>query len=625
MEYFNSLVAGQDSAGFRDGEFDLASFNDPAGLAFDESGSKLYVADQMNHRIRIIHLDQQNRVETLVGNDQPGKQDGPFNTATFHQPTAVTQLPGDRLAVYDVGTNLLRLVDLGTQTVSTLAGDTPENAIGQIWAMVYRPADDSLYFSEVPNQRVQKLDLKTRKVATVVDRNPLVPYPRALALYQGQLYVADKDLPTLYEIMLDQASVPPTGAPLVAVGKGQNMLSLAGSGDVLYALQAGDTPLASVLPGYAPVSLASAWGFLAETGVAEAEPFFYFDNDHRIGFAPSPKEAHKLYVSFPGNLRNSIVSVKDYNFSQTWTVGPTTDFNYPTVKPPKTYRILVVGDSRLDTAPQVLNKSAPGFVMEPNPLRINNFAKRLEFWLNAEGALKDVDTHYEVLTLGRWNECPFFFSYYEVPTLVEKYDIDQVCMMTNLYFSDYFDKPLTKEGIPAHDDDPKYVLKPMAARAADGVRADFYQRCLKKGLLKKEWKTFPSYLELLRMEDPAMRKDLMEMFDRPFHLFLDKLQKVKTSSGQTPKCFLFYVPWRGLPDNDEVYVSFFQDLSRQNQVPLVDISRSFNALRTCFYPTNQDCCYRHYNADGHQLIAFLLMRALLENKMIPFESMAGSK
>nr|BBH88601.1 hypothetical protein KTC_33520 [Thermosporothrix sp. COM3] len=55
-------LAGDGQAGYRDGSFDEAQFNEPAGLA--AYGQKLYVADTNNHAIRVLDLEART-VETL--------------------------------------------------------------------------------------------------------------------------------------------------------------------------------------------------------------------------------------------------------------------------------------------------------------------------------------------------------------------------------------------------------------------------------------------------------------------------------------------------------------------------------------------------------------------------------
>ena len=98
MEYYNSLVAGGEEAGYRDGSFSLARFNEPQGLAFDDSGEKLYVADSGNHCIRVIDLNRNNEVTTLTGTDSIGAIDGPFSKATFNTPSLLVTLPTDQFS-----------------------------------------------------------------------------------------------------------------------------------------------------------------------------------------------------------------------------------------------------------------------------------------------------------------------------------------------------------------------------------------------------------------------------------------------------------------------------------------------------------------------------------------------
>src|SRR5580658_3731494 len=102
-----ALVAGEEGRpGFKDGSFTSALFNEPLGLAVSDDGSRLFVADSGNNRIRIIHLDQDNKVTTLAGQDTAGKLDGPVTKAQFNHPCGVLYLPGDRLVVNDLGNGL---------------------------------------------------------------------------------------------------------------------------------------------------------------------------------------------------------------------------------------------------------------------------------------------------------------------------------------------------------------------------------------------------------------------------------------------------------------------------------------------------------------------------------------
>src|SRR5580658_10067422 len=92
-----ALVAGEGVAGFRDGSFTSALFNKPLGLAVSTDGTRLFVADSGNNRIRVVHLDQDNQVTTLTGQDKPGMKNGPLASAQYALPQALAYLPGDKL------------------------------------------------------------------------------------------------------------------------------------------------------------------------------------------------------------------------------------------------------------------------------------------------------------------------------------------------------------------------------------------------------------------------------------------------------------------------------------------------------------------------------------------------
>ncbi len=453
MDFYNTLVAGADNAGYKDGPFYDARFNNPSGLAFDDKGERLFVADTNNHRVRVIYLNEGNRVETIAGKDIAGKSDGPLSVASFNGPSAIAFLPEDRLAVGDLGNGLIRLIDLKTQSVTTLG------ATGGVWDMVYYPKDDSLCFSLYEGQGLYEMGLKSRAISPIFNTNPLVPSPRALCVDEGQLIVADYALPSIYRVDIAATTTNAQAAvSLTEVGKGNHVLGLAVTDGIIYALQAGEEPLARIAPFYKPVSLATAWGFMIDNRNKSAEPLLQFPDAQPVGFAASPREARKLYIAHPGASFQSIVSVKDYDFDQWWTNHSSveanhspTDFNYPTAKPPKTYRILVIGGSMaFNEAPFKPSEkdTEPGIGLGQagdQSLLTDTIAKRLEFMLNAQGALQDVDIHFEVLNMDCQNSSHCSWVYYEVPSLVEKYDVDLVLDMANrLGYEDYFERPINK-------------------------------------------------------------------------------------------------------------------------------------------------------------------------------------
>jgi hypothetical protein len=78
-----ALVAGHRTMrGFADGVGAGARFNDPNGIALDEDGGRVFIADTNNHAIRTVDT-QKLTVTTLTGNGNPGFQDGESGDGSF--------------------------------------------------------------------------------------------------------------------------------------------------------------------------------------------------------------------------------------------------------------------------------------------------------------------------------------------------------------------------------------------------------------------------------------------------------------------------------------------------------------------------------------------------------------
>jgi DNA-binding beta-propeller fold protein YncE len=557
MEYFYNRVAGGDEAGFQDGTFAKARFALPTGLAFDKTGKKLFVADSKNNRIRIVDLLNENEVETLAGTGLPGNADGSFAEAAFNAPLRVTSLSNDRMAVYDQGNHLIRLLDLKAKTVSSVSGSVT------IWDMVYSPVDDSLYFSEPDNRSIGKLDLKSLTVSTPFANNTLVPSPQALCLDQEKLYVADRALPTVYSLKLaDLGSSDQKSLNLTEAGQGDHVLELAFSDGSLYALQSGVIPLVKVgSPKSTPVILPTVWGFLMDPSDPGAEPFLSFGPGQPVGFAASPVESRKFFVSTPTEGLHSIISLKDYDFGPYWKSatnsepsGVAMDFSYPAKKPSGTYRILLAGDSRTYIGPR--NVPGPPYDFDATylaflgTLRMDTMGKQLELFLNTEAALQGVKTHYEVLEWNRKDKDLPSYASYEIPPIVKKYDIDQVLALVSWAgYQDYYMRPMTSEGIPAYSLDTEFLLKPFSQRIPPGPAADLIERYKNRTKVDISKLTYPGQEDpwgFIHSADPEMRKDLIEMAGRRLQLMGEKIQAGLSPGKPAPKVTLFFVPYEPL-------------------------------------------------------------------------------
>lgn len=636
MEYFNSLVAGHDDGGYQDGAFDDAYFNRPQGLAFDTEGNRLFVADEDNHRIRVVYPYENGRVETLAGSGVEGNQDGSLTTAQFKQPTALAYLPGDQLAVFDIGDGSVRLIDIPDKQVTTLV----PSGIVDGYNMVYWSKDKHLYISDQALGRILRLDLKTKALTTILDKDPRMTQPRALCVYHDEIYVSDgsTQLVCALDIQLDDKDQVKS-VDLRQITQKAEVVAMTVSDDQLYGIQAGDnSSLVKLLPELKPVSLPTAWGFFMKNDSAAYAPFLNIDPNRSLGFTSSPKEPRKFFITERVPNTNSIISVKDYDFKDTWGARSRadskkrlSDFDYPAQKPPHTFRILIAGNSMLVTAPTAFDDKDAA-VHDENSLLSQTLSKQLEFFLNAEGSLDDVGEHFEVLNVGHPSGSLMDYGNAEIPDLVKKYDVDLVIDFVTPYqeeqFHYYYEEPLTDQGIPTGDINTEFLMKPISERMPAGAPGDLFTRAKAKQWAdinaKGQVEFKKTFQDLLLSHDPDVRADLLEMFGKPLRLLAGTLGGLKTSGGQTTKFMICFVPSEGARPLKE-YQSFWNEIAAKDQIPMMDLSKNFDDLKTAFFPITEECCHHHFLAYGNTLIAYLMSRSLLEGKWVPFEGHPNSK
>lgn len=118
-----SLYAGiAQTPGLRDDLRLLSLFENPAFIAVDSSDGTLYVTDSANHSIRRVQPGASGRVETLAGTGAAGSQDGTLGSASFNNPQGIAIDESRNLWVADSGNHTIRKIDLGLGAVSTVAG-----------------------------------------------------------------------------------------------------------------------------------------------------------------------------------------------------------------------------------------------------------------------------------------------------------------------------------------------------------------------------------------------------------------------------------------------------------------------------------------------------------------------
>lgn len=176
-------VAGTGEAGFSGdlGDADAARLNLPQGLALDVSGTVLYVADSANQRIRRIDLSS-GKISTLAGNGSTGfsGDGGKANLAKLFSPLDVAiDSAQQRLYIADSGNDRIRMVNLSTNLISTVAGNGSSGYEPGEQVATDTPLDTPvgvalasdlgwLLISDQGNQRVRRLDLATNRLVTLV-------------------------------------------------------------------------------------------------------------------------------------------------------------------------------------------------------------------------------------------------------------------------------------------------------------------------------------------------------------------------------------------------------------------------------------------------------------------------
>ena len=91
----------------------------PGKVLADAPGDRLIIADSNHNRIVVTTLTGD--VTQVVGSGERGFADGPFDAARFFDPQGLA-ISGDRLYVADTKNHAIRLVDLQSREVTTLAG-----------------------------------------------------------------------------------------------------------------------------------------------------------------------------------------------------------------------------------------------------------------------------------------------------------------------------------------------------------------------------------------------------------------------------------------------------------------------------------------------------------------------
>jgi streptogramin lyase len=115
-------MPGRAGYGGDGGPADKATLREPNGICFD-GASRLYIADVADQRVRVVDLSSK-RIETLAGTGKKlsAGDGGPLKDATFAGPRAVAMGPDGSVFVVEREGNSVRRIDLKTNMIERFAG-----------------------------------------------------------------------------------------------------------------------------------------------------------------------------------------------------------------------------------------------------------------------------------------------------------------------------------------------------------------------------------------------------------------------------------------------------------------------------------------------------------------------
>ncbi len=226
--------------------FDLARFREtgdtplffPGKVVADEKSNRLFIADSTHHRIVITDLN--GKLIAVAGTGTPGKAEGAFDKAEFHDPQGMA-LNGNLLYVADRKNHTIRELDLAAKTVRTIAGTgeqagdpqtrrldkpVPARSIGlnSPWDLLLQ--GDTLYIAMAGHHQIWGYDIKNKELVPYagsgrenIGDGPL-PFsnfaqPSGLATDGKNIYVADSEISALRKVPLGG-----TGRVQTLVGRG---------------------------------------------------------------------------------------------------------------------------------------------------------------------------------------------------------------------------------------------------------------------------------------------------------------------------------------------------------------------------------------------------------------------
>ena len=221
-----TTVAGTGSAGFNGDALPAteAQLNSPWSVAVAPDG-ELYVADQNNHRIRMVSLA--GLISTVAGTGSTGfsGDKGPAAQAQLNEPASVALDVAGNLYIADSGNNRIRKISAKDATITTIAGIDGESFSGDNGpadqAGLYGPytlaldGADNLFIADVFHNRIRKISANQATLKFSAIRVGRVSAPLTQTVENdGNAPLNFSSIAGISNAQVDSATVCSTSAPL---------------------------------------------------------------------------------------------------------------------------------------------------------------------------------------------------------------------------------------------------------------------------------------------------------------------------------------------------------------------------------------------------------------------------
>ena len=192
-----------------------AVLDEPFAVAKDRAGN-LYICEHNGQRI--TKVDRTGAATRFAGTGKPGYagDNGPAAAASLRDPHGIAVGPDDRMYVADTENHAVRRIDLRTGVITTIAGTGARGFSGDggpavqarfdgVYGVALDPGGRRLYVADLGNRRIRMIDLRSGVIATVAGNgsrgvppdgapaaaSPLVD-PRAVAASGGAVYILER-------------------------------------------------------------------------------------------------------------------------------------------------------------------------------------------------------------------------------------------------------------------------------------------------------------------------------------------------------------------------------------------------------------------------------------------------